>query len=567
MGKFKKSIIILASIVILGFLGFSNHTQALTLDQALAEIGTIGKINEASSNIQELAATAYIKERISGTSKEDALNILSKSIKYEDKTTVNGATIYKGRVGDTNYFKTSDSNWQYVANNPNMNFNEFKNDRYILQNNSYELKSIDVENNGINPQINNQSQNGSILVRQQATQAPGQTTAGQQTPGQTTSSQQQTPGQIGTTTPGQTTAGGTTAGGTTATGSGNANATTDCGSEGLAGQRFLFFHGPLVPCGINKHCASDTGGSINKPCTICHFFVLIQNFFNLLLSLLIVVSIFMLTVAGVLYIISAGGKMATTAKEIIHKTLLGFGLFLLSWLIVFTLLKLLDVNTSMLGTGSGWFQFTCDDESAFWVPTNNGIVRPTPGIPVRPTPGVPVQPTPGAPVKPDPGTTPPPVSTNDTYNNEEARKVLGDAGVNIKNGVKVDGLQKVSADGLSNFNKQCNSAMSARCETILTAGLDGTHKTGTQFTHANGYKTDIRSRNTTPNLNKFLIGTNNTAQAGNIAVGSKPGYLTRVGVREDGAILFKDPYGHPWALEDQGNNQNEHWDVNWGKKI
>jgi hypothetical protein len=154
----------------------------------------------------------------------------------------------------------------------------------------------------------------------------------------------------------------------------NAQGTYSCPEgEGLQGMRFLFFHGPLVPCGVNKQCAGNNEGlSINKPCTLCHFIVLIQNFFNLLLSLLIVVSILMLTIAGVLYIISAGGKMTSMAKEIIQKTLLGFGLFLLSWLIIFTLLSLLSANTSMIGKGdNGIFQFTCDDDSAFYVEPNH----------------------------------------------------------------------------------------------------------------------------------------------------------------------------------------------------
>ncbi len=544
MEKFKKSIIILAVVVVAGLFGFGNYTQALTLNQALAEIGTTGKINEAPSNIQELAATAYIKERINGVTKENALKALNKSIEY-NKQTINGATIYKGRVGDTNYFKTTDSDWQYVANNPNMNFNEFKNDRYIPQSNSYVLKSIDVENNNIKPQNN--------PISQQANQTPGQTATGQQTPGQTISNQQQKSEQTGATTTGATTPGQTTAGGTTAGGTSNTT-TTDCGTEGLAGQRFLFFHGPLVPCGVNKHCASDTGGSINKPCTICHFFVLIQNFFNLLLSLLIVVSIFMLTVAGVLYIISAGGKMATTAKEIIHKTLLGFGLFLLSWLIVFTLLKLLAVNTSMLGTGgdTGWFQFTCDDNSAFWInPGANPGTQPGAGANQGTQPGAGANPgtQPGTILTPANQT---PVSPTNTTNNsvssphltnqseDVARANLWeDSGGHITTwesspgATNIRNIRPTTRQGLLNFQEEFGGNV------IVTGGAEADpHASGT-YSHANGYKVDIDD---TPAVNNYIENNYNF-------IGIR---ASRTGSRDR---VYSDGHGNYYVRE--GN----HWDV------
>jgi len=336
--------------------------------------------------------------------------------------------------------------------------------------------------------------------------------------------------------------------------------TARCPEEGLEGVDFLFFHGPLVPCGVKKQCAGNNEGlSIHKPCTLCHFIVLIQNFFNLLLSLLIIVSIFMLTLAGVLYIISAGGKMMNLAKEIVEKTLLGFGLFLLSWLIVFTLISLLSANTSMIGKGeNGIFQFTCDDDSAFWN-FSDDTTHTNPDDPTHTNPDDPTHTNPSRPG----------IQTNDeVYGDQDARSVLIDGGIVIKDGVVVDGIKKNTADGVANVARQCSQAMGDKCNVVLTAALDGTHKNPDGSpSHYTGDKTDIRSRSTTPRLNEFLIGTSNTATASSIPIGEKVGHLTRVGTRnDDGAILFKDPEGHPWALEDQGTN-NEHWDVNWGKTI
>lgn len=135
--------------------------------------------------------------------------------------------------------------------------------------------------------------------------------------------------------------------------------------EGLEGG-FLFFKGSLVPCG--RHCDDSGTTDIDetKTCTLCHFLILFKRLYDLLLSLLIIVSLVMITAGGVLYIVSTGNpRMIGIAKGLIVKTLVGFGLFLLSWLIVFTILKFISAKTSLLGTGSSWFQFTCDIESAF----------------------------------------------------------------------------------------------------------------------------------------------------------------------------------------------------------
>ncbi|GEM_PF-2340482 len=159
------------------------------------------------------------------------------------------------------------------------------------------------------------------------------------------------------------------------------NQANDCGEEGLKGVDFLLFHGPLVPCGINKECAGGGSGgneevrSINKVCTLCHFIILIKNIFDLILSLLIVVSLLMLTIAGVLYIVSGGARLTGLAKEIIQKTIFGFSLFLLSWLVVYTILNFLSVNKDMIGKGGddGWFQFSCDTESSFNISQGGGV--------------------------------------------------------------------------------------------------------------------------------------------------------------------------------------------------
>jgi len=136
--------------------------------------------------------------------------------------------------------------------------------------------------------------------------------------------------------------------------------------EGVSGVDFLVFHGPIVPCGRNTACSSKG----TEPCTLCHLIIMFKNVFDLVFSLVIVATTLMLTIAGVLYIVSAGGGMMTVAKGILKKTLLGFALFLFSWFIIITVMKLLSAKTAL--DSKGLFNFTCKTET----PTNGtGEVR------------------------------------------------------------------------------------------------------------------------------------------------------------------------------------------------
>ncbi|PIE00619.1 MAG: hypothetical protein CSA81_13600 [Acidobacteria bacterium] len=145
----------------------------------------------------------------------------------------------------------------------------------------------------------------------------------------------------------------------------NALAENTCPEEGLEGVDFLLFHGPLVPCGVNNSCPGQFGNDIQKTCTICHLFILLKNLLDLMTSLLIIVSLFMITIGGVIYIISAGNaKMVGIAKGLITKTLTGFLIFLLAWLIIFTVLKFLSFKFGAV-EGGKWWTIECDTESAF----------------------------------------------------------------------------------------------------------------------------------------------------------------------------------------------------------
>ncbi len=141
--------------------------------------------------------------------------------------------------------------------------------------------------------------------------------------------------------------------------------------EGIVGGMGMF-SGSIVPCG--RSC-DDLGTPTNemKECTICHFILMGKRIYDLVLSLLIIVSIVMLTASGILYMFSgANPELNSTAKEIVTKTLIGFALFLGSWLIVSTILILISYNSAFLGTGGKWYNFSCDTTSKFQAKDDQG---------------------------------------------------------------------------------------------------------------------------------------------------------------------------------------------------
>ena len=139
---------------------------------------------------------------------------------------------------------------------------------------------------------------------------------------------------------------------------------SDSPSEGIKGG-FLFFKGSIVPCG--RSC-DDPNTEVNETetCTLCHFIIMFFNIFELLVSLLIIVALLFITISGVVFLVSVGNpNLRTTAKNILTKTLTGFGIALLSWLIIFTLLKFISAKSDMLGNGEKWNEFKCEMDSVF----------------------------------------------------------------------------------------------------------------------------------------------------------------------------------------------------------
>jgi hypothetical protein len=111
-------------------------------------------------------------------------------------------------------------------------------------------------------------------------------------------------------------------------------------------------HAALVPCG-----RSDQGGTM---CTLCDFIIGIKGLIDYGFVIMVIVGLAMVTISGVVYIVSAGNtEMMTTAKGLLKNALIGFALILGAWLIINTVMWVIGTKGD-LGIGvKSWHEFTC----------------------------------------------------------------------------------------------------------------------------------------------------------------------------------------------------------------
>lgn len=108
----------------------------------------------------------------------------------------------------------------------------------------------------------------------------------------------------------------------------------------------------LVPCGKK----SDSG-----MCTLCDLIIGIKGIMDYGFKIMVIVAIAMVTIAGIVYIVSAGDEgMMGTAKNLLKNTLIGFAVILGAWLMINTTMRILGAKSD-LGIGvTGWNTFTCN---------------------------------------------------------------------------------------------------------------------------------------------------------------------------------------------------------------
>ncbi len=105
----------------------------------------------------------------------------------------------------------------------------------------------------------------------------------------------------------------------------------------------------LVPC----------GGPGENPCTLCHFFVMLNNIIRFVMTVLVpTVAVLMLVIGGVLFFF-AGAKPATLmqAKGVITSVIIGLLIIFSAWIIVNTVLSM----SGIISTPSilQWYEINC----------------------------------------------------------------------------------------------------------------------------------------------------------------------------------------------------------------
>lgn len=89
----------------------------------------------------------------------------------------------------------------------------------------------------------------------------------------------------------------------------------------------------LVPCGTSE---------TKSQCTVCDFFLLVQNIFTFLTTQLAPpIAIAMIIIGGVVVMTAAGSERLKTGKTIITNALIGFGIVLMSWIVVNTIINII----------------------------------------------------------------------------------------------------------------------------------------------------------------------------------------------------------------------------------
>ncbi len=248
------------------------------------------------------------------------------------------------------------------------------------------------------------------------------------------------------------------------------------------------FSGSLVPCGndVNGNGIVDA----SEQCQACDAVELVQNIINFLVYIASFLAVLIFSWAGLIYVTAAGnpGKLGK-AHQMFTDVLLGFIVVLAGWLVIDTVMKSLfvgsNLDTSTRQTFGPWNEIKC--------------VEP-PETAIDELPEVP------------PGTVG--TYTDNRIMQTDAETRLSAAGVSVKSGASLDGIQSHVIDEVIALNQSCN------CNVFITEGTGGSHQVG-EFSHANGFKLDLRTRDN-PELVAYIRG------------------LQPAGAWRDGTRLYRD---------------------------
>jgi len=125
-------------------------------------------------------------------------------------------------------------------------------------------------------------------------------------------------------------------------------------------------HAGLVPCGLSEDDPEQPGDQ-TVPCQLCHFFVMIDNWIDRLLFMIVPpLAVLMIAIGGGMYIISQGNpEMLSRAKRLFTAVVIGlliiYGAFLIIGLFL-NFIGLADWTTQIYHNWweQGLFEIPCD---------------------------------------------------------------------------------------------------------------------------------------------------------------------------------------------------------------
>ena len=121
--------------------------------------------------------------------------------------------------------------------------------------------------------------------------------------------------------------------------------------------------GPLVPCGLSEDSPNTSGINESDPCTLCHLFALLDNILRFIITCLVpIVSVLMLTIGGVLFILSQFDIVSLgifiKAKGTVTAVVVGLVVIFIAWVFLNLFLSTIGV-AEWTGLGS-WWEITCE---------------------------------------------------------------------------------------------------------------------------------------------------------------------------------------------------------------
>ena len=121
--------------------------------------------------------------------------------------------------------------------------------------------------------------------------------------------------------------------------------------------------GPLVPCGLSEDSPNTPGIDETDACTLCHLFALLDNILRFIITCLVpIVSVLMLTIGGVLFILSQFDIVSLgifiKAKGTVTAVVVGLVVIFVAWVFLNLFLSTIGV-AEWTGLGS-WWEITCE---------------------------------------------------------------------------------------------------------------------------------------------------------------------------------------------------------------